>query len=445
MCGIAGFWSPDQTVRDGEAVLKTMTDAIAHRGPDADGQWSDGNAGIFLGHRRLSILDLSPAGAQPMLSASGRFVITFNGEIYNFHELRRGLEQTGVRFRGHSDTEVLVEGMDAWGIAATLRRAAGMFAFGVWDRQERTLTLGRDRVGEKPLYYGWSGRSFLFGSELKALRKHPHWRGEIDRNALSVFLRHNYIPAPYSIYTHASKLRPGHLLTVSADGTLAEVPYWSMKDIAARGAADPFTGTAAEAEAELHAVMSNTVREEMVADVPLGAFLSGGIDSSLVVALMQAHSTRAVKTFTIKFDDPKYDESAHARAVADHLRTDHTELTVTAAEAREVIPQLPQIYDEPFSDSSQIPTYLVSKIARSKVTVSLSGDGGDEFFGGYPRYPFAVQMWERLQLGPYAARLVLAHGLRAIAAPGWDAMLRRAALPTPSPARRPRRRPSCTR
>ena len=423
MCGIAGFWSPAGAPRNGSAILTRMTDAIVHRGPDAEGQWSDAEAGLFLGHRRLSILDLSPAGSQPMVSASGRFVITFNGEIYNFQELRTELEKRGVRFRGHSDTEVLVEGMECWGVAGTVRRAAGMFAFGVWDRQERTLTLGRDRIGEKPLYYGWNGRTFLFGSELKALRAHPDSRGDIDRNAVAVFLRHNYIPAPHSIYTHVRKLMPGHVAAVTADGKVTSTAYWSMSEAVARGASAPFAGTRDEAAAELRRVLMTTVREQMVSDVPLGAFLSGGVDSSLVVSLMQAQTARPVKTFTIKFDEPQYDESAHARAVADHLGTDHTEMTVTAADARDVIPTLPAMYDEPFSDSSQIPTALVSRVARSRVTVSLSGDGGDEFFGGYPRYPQTLALWSRLHVSPPIVRAAAAHALRAIPVRGWDRVL----------------------
>src|SRR5713101_6922686 len=426
MCGLAGFWTPEHGVRDGLATVTAMTDAIRHRGPDADGHWCDGAAGMFLGHRRLSIIDLSPAGSQPMLSAGGRYVISFNGEIYNFRELRSELEGHGIQFRAHSDTEVLLAAIERWGVIGALQKSAGMFAIALWDRRDRTLVLGRDRIGEKPLYFGWSGHSFLFGSELKALRKHPEWRGEIDRDAVAVYLRHNYIPAPHSIYTGVRKVVPGTVVVVGPDRRVREQRYWSMAEAAELGTANPLAMSEAEAADELEQVLQRTVSQQMVSDVPLGAFLSGGVDSSLVVAMMQAASTRPVRTFTIKFDEAQYDESAHARAVSNHLGTDHTELRVSAEDALAVIPSLPEIYDEPFSDSSQIPTYLVSKLARQHVTVSLSGDGGDEFFGGYPRYAQTMQLWSKLRWSPYAIRLLFGRALSAVPVGGWDVLFRNA-------------------
>jgi asparagine synthase (glutamine-hydrolysing) len=426
MCGIAGFWTPEHGGHDGLPTLRGMTDAIRHRGPDADGHWCDEAAGMFLGHRRLSIIDLSRDGSQPMVSAGGRYVISFNGEIYNFRDLRSGLEGHGVQFRGHSDTEVLLAAIERWGVIAALQKSAGMFAIALWDRHDRTLALARDRIGEKPLYYGWAGHSLLFGSELKALRKHPAWRGEIDRDAVAVYLRHNYIPAPHSIYVGVRKVMPGMVVMIGPDHRVREERYWSMAQAAERATANPLVVSEAEAADELEQTLRRTVRESMVSDVPLGAFLSGGVDSSLVVALMQAESDRPVKTFTIKFDEVEYDESAHARAVAEHLKTDHTELTVTAADALAVIPSLPDIYDEPFSDSSQIPTYLVSKLARQHVTVSLSGDGGDESFGGYPVYAAVVPLWNKLRRIPYAARAVFGHALSTVPVSGWDAVIRNA-------------------
>lgn len=423
MCGIAGFWTPEHGGADGLFTLRGMTDAIAHRGPDADGHWCDEAAGIFLGHRRLSIIDLSPAGSQPMVSAGGRFIISFNGEIYNFQELRSELDDHGVQFRGHSDTEVLLAAVERWGVAAALEKCAGMFAFALWDRRDRSLVLGRDRIGEKPLYYGWSGHSLLFGSELKALRKHPEWRGTVDRDAVAVYLRHNYIPAPHSIYAGVRKVVPGTFVTIGADRQAREQRYWSMAEAAERGTSDPLVVSEDEAADELERILRRTIRQQMVSDVPIGAFLSGGVDSSLVVALMQAESDRPVKTFTIKFDEAEYDESTHARAVANHLRTGHTELTVTAADALAVIPSLPDIYDEPFSDSSQVPTFLVSRLARQHVTVSLSGDGGDEFFGGYPRYAQTIRLWNKLRWSPHAVRQLCARALRAVPARQWNRLL----------------------
>jgi asparagine synthase (glutamine-hydrolysing) len=388
-----------------------MTDAVAHRGPDDYGIWTDRALGLFLGHRRLSIVDLSAAGHQPMASASERYVLAYNGEIYNHHDLRAELEEIGVapEWRGHSDTEVLLAALEHWGLEETLVRLNGMFAFALWDRAEKRLTLARDRLGEKPLYYGRSGSTFLFGSELKALTCHPAFEGTVDRQALTLFLRYNYVPAPFSIWRGIAKLPPGHMVQIGAGGAAVGAPkaYWDFRTIAEKGAADPLPD-GPELTDRLEALLADAVGRRMVADVPVGAFLSGGIDSSLVVALMQGQSARPVRTFTIGYAEASHNEADHARRVAAHLGTDHTELTVTPAEALAVIPRLPAIWDEPFSDSSQIPTYLVSELTRRHVTVSLSGDGGDEVFGGYNRYVLAMRMWNAGKRLPGPARTMLA-------------------------------------
>ena len=373
-----------------------MADAITYRGPDDSGVWTDENAGLALAHRRLSIVDLSAAGHQPMLSASSRFVLAYNGEVYNHFDLRRELEAAGTAptWRGHSDTETLLACIEAWGVKATLKHSVGMFAFALWDREARRLILARDRAGEKPLYYGWQGDTFLFGSELKALRAHPAFNASVDRGALALLLRHNYIPAPYSIHQGIFKLPPGTWLQL-AQGQRDAHPrhYWSLAAVAERGMANPFTGSDAEAVEELAWLMGKAVAGQQVADVPLGALLSGGIDSSLITALMQAQSTRPIRTFTIGFEEKAYDEATHARAVSAHIGTEHTELRLSANDALVLIPQLPTMYDEPFADSSQLPTHLVMKLARQHVTVALSGDAGDEFFGGYNRYAFLPKAW----------------------------------------------------
>ncbi|PWF48899.1 asparagine synthase (glutamine-hydrolyzing) [Massilia glaciei] len=430
MCGFVGFFGGGATLgdADGHALLVRMSDTIVARGPDDAGHWFDGARRIGLGHRRLSIVDLSAAGHQPMESASSRFMFAFNGEVYNHLLLREELGAAGLapRWRGHSDTETLLAGFDAWGIEETVRRAIGMFAFAVWDRETGLLTLGRDRLGEKPLYYGWQGSGssavFLFGSELKALRAHPAFENKIDRGALSLQLRNNYIPAPYSIYEGIAKLTPGCLLSVSLAAPQARVwPYWSAAQVAESGVANPFTGTAEQAVDELEILLKDAVRQQMMADVPLGAFLSGGVDSSAVVALMQTQSSRPVKTFTIGFHEDGYNEAEHAKAVAEHLGTDHTELYVTAQQAMDVIPRLPTLYDEPFSDSSQIPTFLVSQLARQHVTVSLSGDAGDELFCGYNRYQMTANMWRNITRAPMVVRKLAGKGLRAVSPQAWNA------------------------
>ncbi|MBE3039506.1 MAG: asparagine synthase (glutamine-hydrolyzing), partial [Chloroflexi bacterium] len=368
----------------------------------------------------------SPAGHQPMLSADGRYVIVFNGEIYNFAELRTELSALGHGFRGHSDTEMMLAAVSQWGLVPAVRRFNGMFAFALWDRQERQLHLVRDRLGIKPLYYGRAGQAFLFGSELKALRAHPAFRGEIDRNALALYLRHNAIPAPYTIYTNFYKLLPGTILTLFGDQSHqipAPTPYWSAREMAEAGVARPFTGSDREAVRELDERLRLSVRERMIADVPLGAFLSGGVDSSTIVALMQAQSSRPVRTFTIGFQESGYNEAEYAREVARHLGTDHTELYVTPEQARAVIPRLPALYDEPFADSSQIPTFLISELARRHVTVSLSGDGGDELFGGYNRYSWAKKIWRTVGWIPASLRSHAAAALLRIPPASWEAAL----------------------
>lgn len=419
MCGITGIMG--QSTTELTSCVRDMVASIRYRGPDDFGIWCDERVGIGLGHARLSILDLSPEGHQPMVSASGRYVIVFNGEIYNFAELRSELEVVGQKFRGHSDTEVMLAAFEEWGIEKAVPRFVGMFAFALWDRHTRTLTLGRDRLGEKPLYYGWQGETFLFGSELKALRAHPAFRAEVDRNALALLLRHNYIPAPYSIYQGISKLLPGCLLTVSLSQRNPQIaPYWSGKQAIEAGLTHPFEGSESAAVSALEALLKDAVGQQMVADVPLGAFLSGGVDSSTVVALMQAQSSRPVKTFTIGFHEEGYDEAQHAKLVARHLGTEHTELYVMPKEAMDVIPRLPALYDEPFSDSSQIPTFLVSELARRHVTVSLSGDGGDELFGGYNRYFWATNIWRRVGWVPQPLRAALAGALTALPPSAWN-------------------------
>jgi asparagine synthase (glutamine-hydrolysing) len=404
-----------------------MAEMLRHRGPDDDGAFVDPAAGLALGFRRLSILDLSQDGHQPMSSPSERYVIVFNGEIYNYRTLRTELEGSGHRWRGHSDTEVMLAGIERWGFTEAVRRFNGMFAIAVWDRHRRELHLARDRMGEKPMYYGWSGGVLLFGSELKALRAHPRFDAEIDRDALALYFRHNYINAPYSIYRGIFKLPPASIVTFSADrpGLLPQPrAFWSVRKAAEEGVRNLFPGSDAEAVEELDRLLRDAVKIRMEADVPLGAFLSGGIDSSTVVALMQAQSARPVKTFSIGFHEPGYDEAPFAKEVAAHLGTDHTELYVAPEEARAVIPLLPTLYDEPFSDSSQVPTFLVSRLARQQVTVSLSGDGGDELFGGYPRYVQAADAWRSLQRVPAAARRGGARALRIMPPAAWTAIAR---------------------
>ena len=397
MCGVVGFIQPGGfAIEEGEAVASRMATVISHRGPDDAGVWLDRELGVALAHRRLAVIELSDAGHQPMSSHSGRYVITFNGEIYNHVELRQQIEtksSTRIAWRGGSDTETLVEAIECFGLAEALQLVVGMFAFGLWDRSNRCLVLARDRMGEKPMYFGWQKGVFMFGSEIKALAAHPAFEGEVDREALVLFLRHNYVPYPFSIYKGIGKLKPGTYTRVGVSvergvvgGVLETCSYWSLRDAVAVGEEKPLTHSGDEAVDALYSVLARAVQRQFVADVPLGAFLSGGIDSSTIVALMQAHSMRPVKTFTIGFEEARYDEAVHARAVARHLGTDHTELYVSPQDALDVIPRLPALYDEPFSDASQIPTSMVAELTRRHVTVALSGDGGDELFGGYSRY-----------------------------------------------------------
>lgn len=422
MCGLVGFLSGPRGAHD-PAILHAMTAILAHRGPDSDGFWMDGATGIALGHRRLSIVDLSEAGHQPMLSVSGRFVMVFNGEIYNHLDMRAQLGQAGHAppWRGHSDTETMLAGFEAWGIEATIQRCVGMFAFAVWDTHRQMLTLGRDRVGEKPLYYGWQGDSFVFGSELKALKPHPEFLADIDLQAAGLFFKYGYVPSPFSIYKGISKLDPGVLLTVSVANKLPQLtPYWSALDTVRDGIQSPFLGDERDAIDQLERILMQAVKGQMMADVPLGAFLSGGVDSSAVVALMQAQSPVPIKTFSIGFQNEAYNEAAYAKQVAAHLKTDHMELVVTPKAAMDVIPLLPQLYDEPFADSSQIPTFLVAQLARQHVTVALSGDGGDELFCGYNRYRVTDRLWTTLSRVPVGIRRQMATLAMGVSPSRWD-------------------------
>lgn len=415
MCGITGFLEPSgaRQSEDLRAIAAAMAQTLHHRGPDDRDTWVDPAVGVAMGHRRLSIIDVSSSGRQPMVATSRNIVLTFNGEIYNFRELRKDLRNVGVRFRGTSDTEVLVEAIDHWGLERTLPRLNGMFAFAVWDRVRRRMSLVRDRMGEKPLYYGRAGSAFVFGSELKALRAHPSFSPEISARALAVYLRYGYVPTPHAIYAGINKLPPGSVIELEWPSLAARGPrrYWSL----------PLPGEEVdkiapqEAVERLDRLLADSVRMRMIADVPIGAFLSGGIDSSTIVAIMQAHANARVKTFSIGFHEQGYDEAPFARAVADHLGSDHSEVYVSAAEAMADVPRLPSVYDEPFADSSQIPTLIVSRLARQEVTVALSGDGGDELFGGYDRYTSHSHSWSKVSAVPRPARKGLARLSRALA------------------------------
>ena len=413
MCGFSGIFELTQTGEICSSTLLSMASAINHRGPDDTGIFVDNEAGIGLCHKRLAIVDLSPAGHQPMVSADDRFVIAFNGEIYNHLELRALLEAQSAApvWRGHSDTETLLSCIATWGVGNTLEATVGMFALAVWDKQEQCLTLARDRLGEKPLYWGWCGSTLLFGSELKALKAHPDFNASINRNALALFLRHNYIPAPYSIYDGIEKLPAGHFVQIKKGqlrSDVVSVPYWSQKTVIEQGSKNPFVGTDSDAVDLLEKTISASISGQMLSDVPLGAFLSGGVDSSTVVALMQKQSSRPVRTFAIGFDEPGYNEAEYAKQVARHLGTQHTELYVNSDDVLALIPNLPDIYCEPFADSSQLPTFLVSKMAKQHVTVALSGDGGDELFGGYNPYQFAPRVWNTIKLLPLPLRQLAA-------------------------------------
>jgi asparagine synthase (glutamine-hydrolysing) len=424
MCGIAGFLNgaSNEHTRDLGEVSSAMDMSLQHRGPDDHGVWIDESAGVALIHRRLSILDLSPAGHQPMISADGRFVIIYNGEVYSYQPIAAELAASGLKFRGHSDTEAILNSFAVNGIEATLKRMIGMFAIALWDRRDRTLTLIRDRLGIKPLYWAKFGKLFLFGSELKALRAHPGWAPQIDRDAVAAYMRHNYIPAPHTIYQGVHKLEPGTILTLPWQREPQISRFWNARTVAHDGTLHPLETGDAELTEQLETLLQDAVSRRMIADVPLGAFLSGGVDSSTVVALMQKARLGKVRTFSIGFDLPGYNEAPHAAAVARHLGTDHTELTVTSSQALDVIPQLPGFYDEPFADSSQIPTYLVSAMTRNHVKVALSGDGGDELFAGYNRYHLTQRFWQALSLMPRSLRTAAAATMTAVRPDRWTSL-----------------------
>jgi asparagine synthase (glutamine-hydrolysing) len=428
MCGIAGFiadpargHSPDR-LRD---VAVAMDRSLHHRGPDDHGIWLDAETGVALAHRRLSIVDLSPAGHQPMHSADGRFVIVYNGEVYSHAAIRTEIEATGHRFRGHSDTEVMLESIARYGVRATVDRLIGMFAFAIWDKRERSLTLVRDRLGIKPLYWAKFAGLFMFGSELKALRKHPGWSPQIKPEAVAAFMRHNYVPAPHTIYRDVHKLEPGTILTLPFGGEPRQEKFWDAQQIARDGIENPLDESDLALTDRLENLLLDAVGKRMMADVPLGAFLSGGVDSSTVVALMKAANCGLVKTFAIGFEQAGFNEAPYAAAIAKHLGTDHTELMVTSREALDVVPKLADIFDEPFADSSQIPTFLVSAMTRKHVTVALSGDGGDELFAGYNRYQLAARSWRMLSLMPVPLRNAVATAITALSAERWDRLTAR--------------------
>ncbi len=438
MCGLVGFLSAGSANSEdrSRALLHDMADRLQHRGPDDAGYWYC-KTGVAIAHRRLAIMDLSAAGHQPMISRCGRYIMAFNGEIYNHSSLRSMIGLRIGLWRGESDTETVLAGISKWGVKETITRCQGMFAFAVWDRRTNLLTLARDRLGEKPIYYGWqdngSAATFLFGSELDALKVHPSFESTIDREALCSFMRLSYIPSPYSIYRSISKLPPGHLLTVSPSRREVTLEaYWSLENVAIASSLRPLSGSASDLTNELEKILSAVIRQQMISDVPVGAFLSGGIDSSTVVALMQQQSSQPVKTFSIGFNEASFDEGAYARTVANHLGTDHTELYVTADEATTVIPLLPKLYGEPFADSSQIPTYLVSKLARERVTVSLSGDGGDELFAGYNRYVHGKSLWDVIRRLPPRLRKFAATAVTSIPIHLWDVLMSRTSPLLPS-------------
>jgi asparagine synthase (glutamine-hydrolysing) len=426
MCGIAGI-AFNRLETGLETSVSRMVATLAHRGPDDEGIWTDNEAGIGLGHRRLSIIDLSPQGHQPMTSPSGRYVMSYNGEFYNFPHLRDELERCGKApaWRGHSDTEIFLAAVDAWGLEEALRKVSGMFAIAIWDRQNRSLSLVRDRIGEKPLYYGKIGQGLAFGSELKALRALSEEELRIDPRALAEFMRFGYVPSPMSIYRDVRKLRPGHIVVLrSADDLDRQQSYWSLDSERQADCSEQYAKADDEELIGLaHDKLSAVIGMQMISDVPLGAFLSGGVDSSTVVALMQSQSAKRVRTFTIGFNESGFDEAPYAKAVAEHLGTEHTELYVNASDAANIIPQIPTIYDEPFADSSQIPTTLVSQLTRNHVTVSLSGDGGDELFAGYPRYALTEALWNRVGGKSLLLRRALSRSLNSLSPQTWDTLL----------------------
>lgn len=421
MCGIVGLWdiSCGTNAEQLQTIVSSMRDTLIHRGPDGAGNWVDADAGVALAHRRLAIVDLSDHGQQPMISASGRYIITYNGEIYNYQAIRQELDQLqATTWRGHSDTEVMLAAFEAWGIEQALAKFVGMFAIALWDRQQRFLYLIRDRMGEKPLYYGWINNTLLFASELKAFKQYPAWQQNIDANAVNLLLQYNCVPAPYTIYQNFYKLEPGHMLLIKQDKQVIDKAYWQLKTIIPDKSAyypDPVA-----AIDELEQKLKQAIALQMLADVPVGAFLSGGIDSSTVVALMQAQSSVPVQTFTIGFDDVAYNEAEQAKAIARHLGTKHTELYLSPEQTRAIIPDLAHFYDEPFADSSQLPTYVIAKLTREHVTVSLSGDGGDELFAGYNRYNWVNSIWQRISWLPKPLRVALVKFILMLPPRRWD-------------------------
>ncbi len=429
MCGIAGYFSL-KGMSDAKGILNRMSVSLRHRGPDDKGIWFDGNIGIGFAHRRLSIIDVSEQGVQPMVSHTGRFVICYNGEVYNFKELRRELDSKNIKWRGTSDTEVLLAGFETWGVETTLVKLNGMFAFVLWDKKKKILYLARDPLGKKPLYYGFNNGIFFFASELKALKTHPEFKPAIDRNVLPLLLRHSYIPTPYSIYHGIKKLLPGSFCSVGVKEVKekqAPKPrqFWDLETVALQGISSPLSGPIENVTDQLEKVLSDAVSRRMISDVPLGAFLSGGIDSSLIVALMQKISDKPVKTFSIGFDETGYNEADSAKQVARILGTDHTELYVTPQQAIDVIPQLPVLFDEPFADSSQIPTFLVSKMTRKYVTVALSGDGGDEMFAGYNRHFWGRYLWEKLENKPVILKKIFKGVINSFSPSTWNSIFSR--------------------
>ena len=421
MCGITGFVDLNHT--DSESICNQMVQTLHHRGPDHSAVWSNKNLGVTLGHARLSILDLSPAGHQPMTSSCGHYVIVFNGEIYNHLQLRKELASSGYResWKGHSDTETLLAAFSIWGVKKTLQLTVGMFGLALLDLKEKKLFLARDRMGEKPVYYGWQNGSFLFGSELKALKAHPNFQNIISRDSLSLLMRHNTIPSPHSIYEGIFKLTPGSILSLDLKSKeQKEETFWTMKEVVQSAIDDPFKGSEQEALSTLESILCKSISGQMISDVPLGAFLSGGIDSSTIVALMQSLSSEKIKTFSIGFNEKEYDEAEQAKEVAEYLGTEHTELYVTSTEALEVIPKIPTMFDEPFSDSSQIPTYLVANLAKKSVDVSLSGDGGDELFGGYNRHVWVKSIWEKTGHLPLIARRLILYAITSLSPSSWN-------------------------
>ena len=443
MCGICGFVDLSNRYNhlNRQRIISEMTNTLIHRGPDDEGYWHDEAKGVSLGHRRLSILDLSSHGSQPMLSNSGRYAIVFNGEIYNHSLLRNELIKSGVNisWRGHSDTETLLACIDEWGIEKSIKKSTGMFALAIFDNKENNLFLVRDRMGEKPLYYGYQNGVFLFGSELKAINKHPNSLCEIDRNAIALQFRYSYIPTPYSIYKGIKKLKAGTILKVnlSRSNILKEAleepkVYWALENVVIKAQKNIYTGNSLEAIDDLNDLLGKSVRNQMAADVPLGAFLSGGVDSSLIVSLMQSQSSIPIDTFTIGFSEDDYNEAIFAKKIAKHLGTNHTELYITSKDALSVVDKLPQIYDEPFSDSSQIPTYLISEMTKKNVTVSLSGDAGDELFGGYNRYLWTRKIWSRIKFLPISLRKIISYSMTSVSPSSWDKILKQI-LDTPQP------------